>query len=112
MPIYSYKCSGCGSEEEIIHSSSDGKTRNCEKCGAALERQIAPIAVIFKGSGFHKNDYSHGSGGGASASSSPAPKKEEAAKETAAASAAETPKAEAPVSGKTSGSGDGGTKVA
>ncbi len=29
----------------------------CEKCGCALERQVAAPAFQLKGPGFHRNDY-------------------------------------------------------
>lgn len=61
MPIYSYRCSKCGNHSEIIHKSSDTSQHFCDICNAELERTISPVAVIFKGSGFHKNDYAHGS---------------------------------------------------
>ena len=61
MPIYSYKCLKCGNHSEIIHKVSDSSQHMCELCEGELERTISPVAVIFKGSGFHKNDYAHGS---------------------------------------------------
>ncbi len=63
MPIYDYKCKKCGNEIEIIHKSDDTSVRKCNACGETMERAIGAVAVIFKGSGFHKNDYNHGASG-------------------------------------------------
>jgi len=29
----------------------------CQQCGGHIQRLISPVGVIFKGSGFHVNDY-------------------------------------------------------
>ena len=68
----------------------------CPSCGAATMRKlIAPAGVIFKGSGFHKNDYGSKGARPASSSSSspegstapaPAEKKAETGGETKSAS--------------------------
>ncbi len=78
MPIYCYRCSKCGQDSEIIHKSTDNSERLCEVCHGHMERIMSPVAVIFKGSGFHKNDYTHGSNSGQAATpakseASPAP---------------------------------------
>ncbi len=61
MPIYCYKCPKCGEHTEIFQRTENtGKIYLCETCGEALEKIIAPVSVIFKGSGFYINDYAHG----------------------------------------------------
>lgn len=48
--------------------------KDCE-CGAVgtVKRVIQPIAVMFKGSGFHINDYASKGGGDTTTEATPAP---------------------------------------
>ncbi len=56
MPTYEYRCIRCHHQFEAVHAV--GKTVDrCERCGAAVRRVFSPPALIFKGSGFHVNDY-------------------------------------------------------
>lgn len=58
MPIYVYRCQSCQEYTEALQKVSDPLLTTCPNCGAeALTKVIAPVGVIFKGSGFHKNDY-------------------------------------------------------
>lgn len=58
MPIYVYECGSCSKQFEIEQRITEDALKDCS-CGAAgkLRRLIQPIAVMFKGSGFHINDY-------------------------------------------------------
>ena len=59
MPIYVYRCKACQEYTESLQKVNDPPLVDCPHCAAAaLERVIAPVGVIFKGTGFHKNDYS------------------------------------------------------
>ena len=59
MPIYQYRCEACNESFELLRKFSDPPLLVCPHCQAeALRKLIAPVGVIFKGSGFHKNDYS------------------------------------------------------
>jgi predicted nucleic acid-binding Zn ribbon protein len=52
---------------EVIHSMLDDGPSVCELCGGALRRVLYPTGIIFKGSGFYRNDSradSSASGGG------------------------------------------------
>ncbi len=56
MPIYEYRCARCGHQFDVTHAV--GKTiARCEKCGGAVRRVFTSVGIIFKGSGFHVNDY-------------------------------------------------------
>lgn len=60
MPVYEYKCNSCGAREEISKPLSRlNEGERCLKCGLPLERQFPSLigGIIFKGEGFHKNDY-------------------------------------------------------
>lgn len=64
MPIYAYECRLCGSTLEVEQRMSDQPLSSCPKCKKpkALIRLIQPVAVHFRGSGFHVTDYSASTG--------------------------------------------------
>jgi putative FmdB family regulatory protein len=61
MPTYVYACSKCNSQFEAVQRITEDPLNTCE-CGSVgtVKRVIQPIAVMFKGSGFHINDYAPG----------------------------------------------------
>ena len=87
MPTYDYRCKDCGTTHEIQHGFNDERPTTCPACGGHLVRVFHPVGVVFKGSGFHKTDYS-GAG-----TTGPATEKPKA--ESGSASATESPKSEA-----------------
>jgi putative FmdB family regulatory protein len=56
MPIYEYKCAN-GHVFDVIQRMSDEPLSECQECGAPAERVLHPVAIHFKGSGFHNTDY-------------------------------------------------------
>ena len=56
MPIYEYKCDN-GHVFDVIQRMSDEPLTACQECGAHAERVLHPVAIHFKGSGFHNTDY-------------------------------------------------------
>lgn len=59
MPTYVYECNKCQKTFEVEQRIIEEPLKDCP-CGAkgTLKRLIQPTAVLFKGSGFHINDYS------------------------------------------------------
>lgn len=59
MPTYVYECSNCNTQFEADQRISENPLTTCIPCGSegTVKRIIQPIAVMFKGSGFHINDY-------------------------------------------------------
>lgn len=62
MPIYEYKCRGCGAVTELLVMSrkptSDYRMDPPCPCGERfVDRIISAPAVHFKGSGFYETDY-------------------------------------------------------
>lgn len=57
MPLYEYKCVKCGHRFEKIESLSASEVKKCPECGGRAERQLAPPAIQFKGSGWYVTDY-------------------------------------------------------
>ena len=58
MPVYEYRCKDCGKTHEVEHGFHDARPTSCPSCGGHLARVFHPVGVVFKGSGFHKTDYS------------------------------------------------------
>jgi putative FmdB family regulatory protein len=56
MPIYEYKCTN-GHVFDVIQKMADEALTECQECGAPAERVLHPVAIHFKGSGFHNTDY-------------------------------------------------------
>lgn len=56
MPIYEYKCTN-GHVFDVIQRMSDEALTECQECAAPAERVLHPVAIHFKGSGFHNTDY-------------------------------------------------------
>lgn len=74
MPTYVYECKECEKVFEVDQRITEDPLQDCE-CGAkgALRRLIQPTAVMFKGSGFHINDYAASKGNEGSSAGTPAP---------------------------------------
>ena len=56
MPTYEYVCDACGDEFELFQSFSDSAITECPKCQGAVRKVFSNVGVVFKGSGFYKND--------------------------------------------------------
>lgn len=57
MPIYEYKCLGCGKHVEKIQKVSDEPLKTCEECGGQLAKQWSLSGFQFKGEGWYVTDY-------------------------------------------------------
>ena len=78
MPTYEYACSSCDTTHDIVQKMTDPTLTECPVCGEPTLRKVFNgVGVVFKGSGFYRND-SRGTGdkksssdsGGSSGSSS------------------------------------------
>ena len=61
MPIYTYRCEGCGETFDKRQSFSDASLTTHETCGSGLRKVLHPVGIVFKGSGFYNTDYKNGS---------------------------------------------------
>ena len=60
MPIYEYKCEGCGEVFEVIQKFADEALTVHEKCGGHVHRLMSAPSFQFKGSGWYVTDYAKG----------------------------------------------------
>jgi putative FmdB family regulatory protein len=57
MPTYQYVCGECEAPLEVVQSFSDDALTTCPECKAeALKKVYGSVGVVFKGSGFYRND--------------------------------------------------------
>jgi putative FmdB family regulatory protein len=57
MPTYQYVCGQCNAPLEVVQSFSDDALTTCPECKAeALKKVYGSVGVVFKGSGFYRND--------------------------------------------------------
>ncbi len=70
MPTYEYECTACKKSFDVFQNMSDAPLKDCPECGGLVRRRInGGTGVIFKGSGFYKNDSRKASSDGASKTS-------------------------------------------
>ena len=56
MPTYQYQCTECGEALEVQQSFSDDALTVCPVCEGRLRKVFNAVGVVFKGSGFYRND--------------------------------------------------------
>lgn len=56
MPMYAYACKDCDHAFDIQQSFTDESLTVCPVCGGALRKKFNSVGVVFKGSGFYRND--------------------------------------------------------
>ena len=56
MPTYEYECQSCHQRVEAVQKFSDPALTTCETCGGELRKVFSAVGIVFKGSGFYKND--------------------------------------------------------
>ena len=56
MPTYQYQCTDCGEALEVRQSFTDDALTVCPSCEGSLRKVFNAVGVVFKGSGFYRND--------------------------------------------------------
>lgn len=56
MPTYQYSCTECGHFFEVFQSFSEDSLTVCPECEGKLRKVFNAVGVVFKGSGFYRND--------------------------------------------------------
>ena len=107
MPTYQYSCTECGERIEAVQKFTDEPLQICSACGGKLRKVFSPVGIVFKGSGFYRNDSRSGGKDKAlngSGSSSDA-KKDGASADSGSSGSKKTEKADAGSSSSSSSNG-------
>ena len=56
MPTYQYACTECGHGFEAVQPFSDDALTECPQCQGRLRKVFSSVGIVFKGSGFYRND--------------------------------------------------------
>ncbi|MEV8068297.1 FmdB family zinc ribbon protein [Streptomyces sp. NPDC085995] len=81
MPTYQYQCTECGEGLEAVQKFTDDALTECPNCSGRLKKVFSAVGIVFKGSGFYRNDSR-----GSSSSSSPASSKSSSSSTTSGSS--------------------------
>ncbi|MGW5267091.1 FmdB family zinc ribbon protein [Rhodococcus sp. NPDC003994] len=76
MPTYSYACTECDNRFDIVQSFSDDSLTVCPQCSGKLRKLFNTVGIVFKGSGFYRNDSRGSSSSSESAGSDSSSSKE------------------------------------
>ncbi|MCF6390472.1 FmdB family transcriptional regulator [Mycobacterium sp. MBM] len=69
MPTYSYACTECDNRFDQVQAFSDDALTVCPQCNGRLRKLFGKVGVVFKGSGFYRNDSRDASTSSSTASS-------------------------------------------
>jgi len=56
VPTYPYACTACDHRFEQVQAFSDPSLTECPECGGRLRKVFSSVGIVFKGSGFYRND--------------------------------------------------------
>jgi len=56
VPTYQYACTTCDHRFEAVQKFTDNSLTTCPECSGMLRKVYGSIGVVFKGSGFYRND--------------------------------------------------------
>lgn len=75
MPIYEYRCSDCGFQDEFLQKLSEPQLTVCPSCGKdSFKKLLSAAGFQLKGSGWYATDFKGGGAKPAAAASTPAGK--------------------------------------
>jgi putative FmdB family regulatory protein len=58
MPIYAYRCEGCGFQKDALQKLSDPPLVDCPECGQPkLMKQVTAAGFALKGTGWYVTDF-------------------------------------------------------
>ncbi|MDX2546781.1 FmdB family zinc ribbon protein [Streptomyces sp. WI04-05B] len=99
MPTYQYQCTACGEGLEAVQKFTDDALTECPACNGRLKKVFSAVGIVFKGSGFYRNDSR-----GSSSSSAPASKPSTASSSTSSSSDSSSSSSSSSSSGSSSSS--------
>ncbi|MFD0338222.1 FmdB family zinc ribbon protein [Streptomyces sp. NPDC127117] len=87
MPTYQYQCTECGEGLEAVQKFTDDALTVCPSCDGRLKKVFSAVGIVFKGSGFYRNDSRGSSSSSTPASSSAKASGSDSSSSTSSASA-------------------------
>ena len=61
MPIYTFGCSSCGLQKDVLQKMSDAPLTTCPECGKeTFAKQLTSAGFQLKGSGYYATDFKNG----------------------------------------------------
>ncbi|MFJ9887247.1 FmdB family zinc ribbon protein [Streptomyces sp. NPDC091287] len=99
MPTYQYQCTECGEGLEAVQKFTDDALTVCPSCDGRLKKVFSAVGIVFKGSGFYRNDSR-----GSSSSSTPASAASKSSDSASSSSSGSDTKTTASSSSSSSGS--------
>ena len=73
MPIYAYKCSACGHQQDVMQKMNDAPLTACPACGqASYAKQLTVAGFQLKGNGYYATDFKNGQAKPAAPAAAPA----------------------------------------
>lgn len=84
MPTYQYACTQCGEQLEAVQSFSDPALTECPNCAGKLRKVFNSVGIVFKGSGFYRNDSRSGNVSAEKSASTPGESKSDSSSSTPA----------------------------
>jgi putative FmdB family regulatory protein len=121
VPTYQYACTECGNQLEAVQSFSDPALTECPNCQGKLRKVFNSVGIVFKGSGFYRNDSRGGNTGAEKPAGNDATPKKSDSSSTSSDSSSSTSSSSTPSttssststsSSSSSSSSSGGTKAA
>jgi len=74
LPTYEYHCDSCDQNFDVVQSFHDDPLTACPTCGSPVRKVFGNVGIVFKGTGFYKNDSRKKSGAkAAGGEASPSP---------------------------------------
>ncbi|MFG2023191.1 FmdB family zinc ribbon protein [Streptomyces sp. NPDC048825] len=70
MPTYQYQCTACGEGLEVVQKFTEDALTECPSCDGRLKKVFSAVGIVFKGSGFYRNDSRGSSSSSSTAKSS------------------------------------------
>ncbi len=111
MPTYAYACTACDHRFEAQQSFTESSLTICPECTGRLRKVFPSVGVVFKGSGFYRNDSRSTNHGKINASSTTSHGDSSSSSDSTSTPAA-TPSAPAAASAANGTSSGSGSKVA
>ncbi|MEU6703430.1 FmdB family zinc ribbon protein [Streptomyces wuyuanensis] len=111
MPTYQYQCTACGEGLEAVQKFTDDALTECPSCQGRLKKVFSAVGIVFKGSGFYRND-SRGSSSSSSPSSSSAKSSSSSSSSASSSSSSSDSKASAGSSSPSGSSASSGSTTA